>query len=148
SACNSVSAALSPELEFPGRYVMAPYSPGETLLTPSTSAHAGAAMDFRWSEFPRPAMQLQEARAKQMEKMRHPVAVCSACHKHSYRVTFINQRCRKRPSGKRCPGVYRNAMASADWKECERCAATAFPDQTRCTACHGVGWFYVGARVP
>lgn len=77
------------------------------------------------------------------DKLRPPVAVCTACRCTSDRANVINQPCRRNfGKGKSCKGVMGSALSNGDWEECAFCHATGYEGNSRCTHCQGDGWFY------
>jgi len=77
-------------------------------------------------------------------KLDRPVGVCARCHAIVRSFGHIGKKCaRLLPSGSRCPGVIRSALARDEWSECPVCLATGQFGGGTCTRCNGEGWFYV-----
>jgi DnaJ-class molecular chaperone len=72
-----------------------------------------------------------------------PVAVCTRCGDITYDAVRINQRCGRKPGGKRCKGLYRSALNKTDWAKCDLCKGSGRDAGATCEACHGTGWSYV-----
>src|SRR5215471_16149070 len=60
------------------------------------------------------------------KKLPQPIAICTECGECTGRLDVINQRCLKEYGGRRCEGVYENALADRDWRECSKCSRTGY----------------------
>lgn len=77
-------------------------------------------------------------------RLGRPVGICPRCHAVVRSFDEIARKCaRPLPSGTRCPGVIRSALAKDEWSECPSCLATGHIDDTTCTQCRGEGWVYL-----
>jgi hypothetical protein len=77
-------------------------------------------------------------------KLDRPVGICPRCHAVVRSFEQVARKCaRPLPSGTRCPGVIRSALARDEWSECASCRATGRTNDSICTHCNGEGWIYV-----
>src|SRR5690242_12005925 len=77
------------------------------------------------------------------KKLSQPVAICTKCGECSSRLDVINERCSKDHDGARCEGVFANALADRDWRECSKCSRTGRVLGDVCYQCTGWGWEFV-----
>lgn len=77
-------------------------------------------------------------------KLDRPVGVCPRCGAVVRSFDQLRKKCaRPRPSGGKCPGIIRSALAEDEWSECPSCLATGHTDDRVCGRCNGEGWIYV-----
>lgn len=85
----------------------------------------------------------------QMEKRQKPVTICTVCRKPGYNTLAVGMQCpqfhKVDYKRDRCIGAMQSAVGENDWAKCPWCDTTGEddPQQVRCSACGGAGWFFV-----
>ena len=80
------------------------------------------------------------------KKLPQPIAICTECGECTSRLDLVNERCFKEYGGRCCEGVFANALADHDWKECPMCKRTGWMLGAVCSHCKGWGWEFVRDR--
>ena len=68
-----------------------------------------------------------------------PLAVCNVCGAYTDQSVYVNSRCNKVVTGRRCSGLFRAVLGQA-WIECPECKGYAFVGSVPCRECKGFGW--------
>jgi len=76
-------------------------------------------------------------------KLPHPLGVCNVCGTLTNVHEFLNHRCDKTVTGRRCYGTYKSGVSHL-WDQCESCEATGKVGSQVCSACGGYGWTLYG----
>ncbi len=72
-------------------------------------------------------------------KKRKPLAVCTVCGAYTDDVAYVNSRCNKVVTGRRCSGVFRAGLGQV-WVECQECKGFGQVGSISCSECKGFGW--------
>jgi DnaJ-class molecular chaperone len=72
-------------------------------------------------------------------KKTKPRAVCTVCGAYTIEMAFLNSRCNKVVTGRRCTGVFRSGLGQI-WSECENCKGHGRLGSMSCSECKGFGW--------
>lgn len=77
-------------------------------------------------------------------KLDRPIGICPRCRAVIRSFDQIGRRCATTlPSGAKCPGVIRSALARDEWSECSMCLTMGRIDDSICRRCNGEGWTYI-----
>jgi hypothetical protein len=76
-------------------------------------------------------------------KLPHPAGVCNVCGALTSHHEFVNHRCDKVVTGRRCSGTYKSGVAFL-WDMCAGCEATGKVGSQVCSECAGYGWRLYG----
>jgi hypothetical protein len=69
--------------------------------------------------------------------------VCNVCGAFTNHHEFLNHRCDKTVTGRRCSGTYKSSVAFL-WDACDGCDATGHVGSQTCSQCEGYGWRLYG----
>ena len=72
-------------------------------------------------------------------KKSKPLAVCSVCGAYTNAVAYVNSRCDKVITGRRCSGIFRSGLGQI-WAECQKCKGYGQAGSISCSECKGFGW--------
>jgi hypothetical protein len=72
-------------------------------------------------------------------KKEKPLAVCTVCGAYTRDIAYVNSRCNKVVTGRRCWGIFRPALGQA-WTECLECKGYGILGSLPCRECNGFGW--------
>ena len=72
-------------------------------------------------------------------KKSKPLGVCTVCGAYTDEHAFVNSRCSKVVTGRRCAGVFKSGLGQV-WVECEGCKGVGRIGSTICGECRGFGW--------
>lgn len=72
-----------------------------------------------------------------------PLAVCSVCKTYTDNPVYVNSRCNKVVTGRRCSGVFRAELGHV-WTECQECKGFGQLGSLACSECKGFGWKLMG----
>jgi hypothetical protein len=72
-------------------------------------------------------------------KKEKPLAVCTVCGTYTDQVAYVNSRCNKTVTGRRCSGIFRSGLGQA-WTECLECKGYGRLGSLECRECKGFGW--------
>jgi len=76
-------------------------------------------------------------------KLPHPLGTCDVCHALTNQHEFLNHRCGKVVTGRRCYGTYKSGIGFL-WDACDACGATGRVGSQACAECGGYGWKLYG----
>ena len=76
-------------------------------------------------------------------RLPHPAGVCNVCGALTIHHEFVNHRCDKVVTGRRCSGTYKSGVAFL-WDMCSGCEATGKVGSQTCSECAGYGWHLYG----
>ena len=76
-------------------------------------------------------------------KLPHPAGVCNVCNALTNHHEFVNHRCDKTVTGRRCAGTYKSGVSFL-WDACDGCEATGKVGSQTCSQCEGYGWRLYG----
>lgn len=68
-----------------------------------------------------------------------PLAVCTVCGAYTNEVAYVNSRCNRVVTGRRCPGIFRSILGQL-WLECPECKGYGRIGSLECGECKGFGW--------
>lgn len=68
-----------------------------------------------------------------------PLAVCTVCGAYTDELAYVNSRCHKTVTGRRCSGIFRSGLGQS-WAECESCEGYGKVGSVSCSVCKGFGW--------
>ena len=72
-----------------------------------------------------------------------PLAVCNVCGSLTGEPAWVNMRCNKVVTGRRCSGVFRAGLGHV-WVECSECKGFGQVGSLGCSECKGFGWKLMG----
>jgi DnaJ-class molecular chaperone len=72
-------------------------------------------------------------------KKSKPRAICTVCGAYTDELAYMNSRCNKVVTGRRCTGVFRSGLGQI-WIECETCNGRGRVGSVSCIECKGFGW--------
>ena len=73
------------------------------------------------------------------EKKAKPAGACSVCYALTNMREFLNHRCDKVVTGRRCYGVYKSSLTYV-WDMCDTCEGYGGVGSEACRSCEGFGW--------
>jgi hypothetical protein len=76
-------------------------------------------------------------------KKAKPLAVCNVCGALTDNAAYVNSRCNKTVTGRRCSGVFRAGLGHV-WVECTECKGFGVLGSLDCGECKGFGWKLMG----
>ena len=72
-------------------------------------------------------------------KKSKPLAVCTICGAYTDETAYVNTRCNKVVTGRRCSGVFKSGLGQV-WVECDSCKGYGQVGSMACSECKGFGW--------
>ena len=72
-------------------------------------------------------------------KKSKPLAVCTVCGAYTDGHAYVNSRCNKVVTGRRCAGVFKSGLGQV-WIECNACKGYGRLGSIDCSECRGFGW--------